>query len=544
MAQLPGGTVTFLFTDIEGSTRLLKQLRDAYGELLDDHRRLLRLAFEQAGGHEIDTQGDAFFVAFSRVKDAITAAVAAQRALVAHPWPQDVEVRVRMGIHTGEPSVGSERYVGLGLHRGARICAAAHGGQVLLSGASRAVAEDDLPDGIALRDLGLHELKDLDRPEHLFQLVAPDLPADFPPPRTSQPSHAYEGREDELAEAARAAIRRPLVRRRGALLVVFACAVAAFAGLAFVWASQRGRADVVVSANSVAVIDAETNEIVDAVEVGTGPSSIVVGEGAVWVLNGEEGTVSRIDPRTRDSQTLGTGTTPSDLAVGGGYVWLVSGCPDGTVFRLDPRSNHVEPLARPRSACRFDEPSPNYIAYGAGSLWVANGQDTTVRRIDAEDGAVEATISTPPATTGAAAGAGIATGEGAIWVNRHDAVVRIDPATNAPTAISVPHEFSWIAAGEGAVWTADNIILTGQGSEQGILWRIDPARDAAVRTIRVGTGPLGIGVGAGSVWVANSLAGTVSRVDPLENAVEETIPVGGTPRGVAVGEGVVWITVS
>ena len=161
MAQLPGGTVTFLFTDIEGSTRLLKQLRDEYGELLDDHRRLLRTAFEEAAGHEIDTQGDAFFIAFSRVRDAIAAAVAGQRALAEHAWPQGVEVRVRMGIHTGEPTVGSDRYVGLGLHRGARICAAAHGGQVLLSNASRAVAEDDLPDGVGLRDLGPHELKDI-----------------------------------------------------------------------------------------------------------------------------------------------------------------------------------------------------------------------------------------------------------------------------------------------------------------------------------------------------------------------------------------------
>src|SRR5688500_15949200 len=121
MAQLPGGTVTFLFTDIEGSTRLLKQLRDEYGELLDDHRRLLRAAFEDADGQEIDTRADAFFVAFARVRDAIAAAVAGQRALAGHAWPQGVEVRVRMGIHTGEPSVGNDRYVGLGLHRGARI---------------------------------------------------------------------------------------------------------------------------------------------------------------------------------------------------------------------------------------------------------------------------------------------------------------------------------------------------------------------------------------------------------------------------------------
>jgi streptogramin lyase len=294
----------------------------------------------------------------------------------------------------------------------------------------------------------------------------------------------------------------------------------------------------------VAVIDPETNEIVDAVEVGTGPSSVVVGEGAVWVLNGEERTVSRINPQSRESQTLGTGTTPSDLAVGGGYVWIVSSCPEGAVFRLDPRSNHIERLVALRSACHLPEPSPNYIAHAAGSLWVANIDATPVWRIDADSGAVEATIPTPPATTGAAAGAGIATGEGAVWVNRHDAVVRIDPSTNSPTTISVPHEFGWIAVGEGAVWTADNRILSGQPPDQGILWRINPARDTATGTIRVGTGALGIAVGAGSVWVASSIAGTVSRVDPREDAVDVTIRVGLTPRGVAVGEGAVWVTVS
>ena len=543
MAQLPGGTVTFLFTDIEGSTRLLKRLRDAYGELLDDHRRLLRRAFDEAGGHEIDTQGDAFFVAFPRVKDAVAAAIAGQRAIAAHTWPEGLEVRVRMGVHTAEPLVGADRYVGLGVHRGARICAAAHGGQVLLSDASRAVAEDELPDGVSLRDLGPHELKDLDRPERLFQLVASNLLVDFPPPRTGGSSVAYEGREAELAEAAGLAIRRPHQGRRRPLLAALAFAVAALAGLAFVWANQRDGADVVVRPNSVAVIDPETNEIVDAVAVGTGPSSVVVGEGAVWVLNGEERTVSRIDPQTRESQTLGTGTTPTDLAVGGGYVWIVSICPDDTVFRLDPRSNHIERLAKLPATCVTGESAPNYIAYAAGSLWVANIDDTTVFRIDAESGVVEATISTPPATTGAAAGAGIAVGEGAVWVNRHDAVVRIDPSTNAPTTIPVPHEFGGIAVGEGAVWTADNAI-PGGGPDRGVLWRIDPTRDAATRTIRVGTGALGVAVGEGSVWVASSIAATVTRVDPANDAVDEAIVVGGTPRGVAVGEGAVWLTVS
>ena len=158
MAELPSGTVTFLFTDVEGSTRLLKQLRDRYGEVLAEHRRILRAAFEEHGGQEIDTQGDAFFVAFRKATDAALAAGAAQRALAEHAWPEGGECRVRMGLHTGEPSVGDEGYHGLGVHRAARIMAAGHGGQVLLSQATCSVLEDDELPGIGLRDLGQHRL--------------------------------------------------------------------------------------------------------------------------------------------------------------------------------------------------------------------------------------------------------------------------------------------------------------------------------------------------------------------------------------------------
>jgi class 3 adenylate cyclase len=131
-AGLPSGTVTFLFTDIEGSTRLLKLLGERYGEVLDEHGRLLRESVEHHRGRQIDTQGDSFFFAFGRAKDAVAAALAAQRALVAHRWPEGAELRVRMGLHSAEPVVGEQRYVGIGVHRAARIGAAAHGGQVPL----------------------------------------------------------------------------------------------------------------------------------------------------------------------------------------------------------------------------------------------------------------------------------------------------------------------------------------------------------------------------------------------------------------------------
>jgi class 3 adenylate cyclase len=205
MSTLPTGTVTFLFSDIEGSTRLTRELGDGWGPVLADHRRLLRDAFSERGGGEVDMQGDAFFFAFARARDAVDAAVAAQRALATHEWPGDVAVRVRMGIHTGEPSVGEEGYLGLDVVRAARLCATAHGGQVLVSAVTRALLGPEAPAGVELRDLGEHPLKDLEYREHVFQVVAADLPADFGPLRTATAATPapFAGRERELASEAR-----------------------------------------------------------------------------------------------------------------------------------------------------------------------------------------------------------------------------------------------------------------------------------------------------------------------------------------------------
>jgi predicted ATPase len=159
----------------------LTRLRDGYAEVLGEHQRLLRAAFDAYGGREVHTEGDGFFVAFVRASDAIAAAVSAQRSLASWRWPEGVEVRVRIGVHTGEAEVRDDDYVGLDVHRAARICAAGHGGQVLISSSTRELVADELPGDVALRDLGEHRLKDLDRPEHLFQVVGGNLLADFPP---------------------------------------------------------------------------------------------------------------------------------------------------------------------------------------------------------------------------------------------------------------------------------------------------------------------------------------------------------------------------
>src|SRR6266700_6332288 len=207
MRSMPTGTITLLFTDIEGSTRLLQRLGERYAEVLAECRHLLRGVFEHWHGHEVDTQGDAFFVVFARATDAVSAAIAAQRALAAHAWPQGAEVCVRMGLHTGEPSLVTEGYTGVDVHQAARIMSAGHGGQVLLSQATRELVEHILPDGVALRDMGKHRLKDLQRPSHLYQLVIAGLPSDFPPLNTlnTRPNNLpfqptpFIGREKEVA---------------------------------------------------------------------------------------------------------------------------------------------------------------------------------------------------------------------------------------------------------------------------------------------------------------------------------------------------------
>ena len=169
MTSYPSGTVTFAFTDIEGSTKLLQELGDDYAEVAREHRRLVRERFGAAGGTEIDTQGDAFFFSFTRARDAVRGAVDAQRALRDHEWPRGVQVRVRMGLHTGEPTVGDEGYLGMDVVRAARIAGAGHGGQILLSETTRALVGNDLPEGVGVHDLGEANLKDVQH-EHIYEL--------------------------------------------------------------------------------------------------------------------------------------------------------------------------------------------------------------------------------------------------------------------------------------------------------------------------------------------------------------------------------------
>jgi YVTN family beta-propeller protein len=515
MSELPTGTVTLLFTDIEGSTGLLRLLgSDRYHQLLADHRRLLRAAFAEAGGREMDTQGDSFFYAFPRARAAITAAIACQRELAAHPWPEGAALRVRVGLDTAEPTVGTDHYVGLGVHRAARIMASGHGGQVLLSGTTRDLVADELPEGVRLLELGEQQLKDFEHPVRLYQLVAPGLPDAFPPLRVPR------------AEPEPATLRR---FRRFALVSVGGLLLAAIAA-AILFATRSG-GGVVVQSNSVGVIDPKTNRVVGQIGVGIGPGPLSVGAGSVWVGNRDDRTLTRISVATRAVvHTIPLDSTPTGVAAGKDVIWVAEGAA-GALARVQPQFNRViKTIRNLKGPVRVSGGSSGSVTLGGGDVWVAFG-DSTVTRVRAKsDRAVAKGLAgfSPSA---------IAYGAGAVWIANRTAntVSRFSTTTNQTVStITVGRGPSGVAVGGGSVWVADG--------DDGAVSRIDPESRSST-TIAVGHAPSGIAYGADAVWVADSQDGTVSRIDPATGKVVAEIEVGGSPEGVAFGNGLVWVTV-
>jgi predicted ATPase/class 3 adenylate cyclase len=223
MSTLPTGTVTFFFSDIEGSTRLIRQLGERYPDVLLAHHTIQREALAANGGHELRTEGDSFFIVFKSALEACAGAAAVQKMLAHHVWPDDGQVRVRIGLHTGEATLVGNEYLGLDVHRAARVASAGHGGQVLVSETTRALVDHVLAPGLTLKDLGMHRLKDLARPERLFQLTVEGLPADFPPLKTLEatPNNlptqltSFIGRDDQVREAKQLLARSRLLTLTG-----------------------------------------------------------------------------------------------------------------------------------------------------------------------------------------------------------------------------------------------------------------------------------------------------------------------------------------
>ena len=346
-------------------------------------------------------------------------AVACQRRLAEHEWPEGGELRVRMGIHTGEPAMGGERYVGLGVNRGARIAAAGHGGQVLVSQTTRELLRDDPVADVSFRDLGEHQLKDMDEPERVYQLVAPGLREDFPELKTAAPP-PFEGREGELAEAASEELARRR-RRPGRRTLMIATLRGSTRGTGGRHAADSGggsTAHASVSANTLGLIDPDGGDVGAEIPVGLAPAGVASDRDAVWVTNTGGNSVSRIDPLTNDvRQTIPVGGGPSGIAAGGGAAWVANGL-DGTVTRIDAETN------LPSQTITVGN-GPTGVAYGLGAVWVTNSTDGTVTRIDVATGRATKTF---PATVGASS---IAAGAGRLWV--------VSPATGTVAAARPAH---------------------------------------------------------------------------------------------------------
>jgi YVTN family beta-propeller protein len=505
MADHRGGTVTFVFTDIEGSTRLVHQFKDRWPAVRSAHRRIVREAFAAHGGDEVDTQGDSFFYVFGRARDAALAAADAQRGLAAHGWPEGGEVRIRVGMHTGEPVVSEEGYHGIGVHRAARIMAAGHGGQVLLSEATAVVLRDEEVSGVGVRDLGVHRLKDLDRREHVYQLVAEDLEQTFPKIRTAGEQKAY--------------YRRPLVIGAAAGVLAAAVAIPVFA---LAGGSGGGESLSAVEDNAVGVVDASSHTLNAQATGIEEPHGVASGAGAIWVSSG--GGIAEIDPRTHTvEQTIDVGNDPEGVAVNGRDVWVANSL-DGTVSRVNADTEHEIAHYTVGNA-------PTGVAVGHGSVWVTNAGDGTVTELDAGSGDVKRTIDLHAPVRG------IAYGDGSLWVTDPvgNAVIRVPVSSpTSTTTIDVGSGPSVIAYGDGSAWVANNL--------DGTVSRIDPGTNSVKDTLPVGAAPNGLAVGPDAVWVSDEVDGTLVGIDPKSRATTRT-KLGGRPEGVALADGAVWIGV-
>jgi class 3 adenylate cyclase/streptogramin lyase len=525
-------TATFVFTDIEGSTALLKQLREQYAVALADHHRILREAFAAHGGTEIDNQGDSFFVAFRRAREAVLAAADAQRALHAHEWPQGVSLRVRMGIHTGEADVAGDRYVGVSVHRAARISALGHGGQVLVSQTTEHLLEDEedrLP-GLRLRDLGEQRLKDLERPIRVYQVDIQGLPSRFAPLKASAPP-----------------ARRRLKLAAVATLLVVAAGLSAFV-------LARGESTPKVVPNSVVRIDPDTGKPTMVIPVGPAPDIVVSAGGYVWTTHhiireqksydAGDRTLTRVDPRRGEAVVVGGGLAPCGLAGDpSGDVWVANcydaggGTPRGNVVRVDAESLRFK-STWPVPSLPASE-SFRGLAYGGGSLWVSGGNRFEMYELDPSTGRRRKfALKTHPFWMAWADGSGV------LWWSSDESarLTRLTLATGAVDYSNAPED-----SNPFAVAVAGDTVFSGDLDNPRVLRVNAVGREQLPPAELPGISPaegavLGVAAASGYVWAATPEAQSIWKIDARTNAVER-IRMAYFPVGVTASGADVWVTV-
>jgi class 3 adenylate cyclase len=536
-----------LFTDIEGSTELLKRLgRDGYAAVLDEHMLLLQTAVAASEGQVVDTQGDALFCTFRSARDAVLAAIEAQRRLGAHDWPEQSSVRVRMGLHSGEPRAGEAGYIGIGVHRAARVGAAAHGGQVLLSETARALVADDLPTGVVLRDLGLHRLKDIDEPTRLYQVVADGLADRFPPPRT---------------------LPRARQRRLRLAVVVGVLAVAAVMAVILLTTGSGRAGPVPLTANSVAVLDLTTGRPVGDVALGFVPTDINAGGDQVWVLNRPARTATAIDPDTlMVTQTVGLDGDPDSQYASGSTNWVAF---TGGVDEIDSTGVTKIPLWRaPQTGavqCFV------FITGDGRHIWVSQGQRVAV--LDATSGNVLRRLRLPaePDAPANYTCYGLRYTSGTLLAIRgiaNPSIGSIDLASSSYTPIAFNPTLAvqsfgsanW-AAGFGSYWIGSQTLETKTGRFARNLTRLDQTSGDVTNKIINPAGFFNLAIDpARGVWGTGIAGAAFSatqifrfaraiRADPRSNRITAVVPLhhvpccpnGSVGNGIAVGHDRVWI---
>jgi class 3 adenylate cyclase/streptogramin lyase len=505
---------TVLFTDIVGSTDLAVEFGDRrWRELLARHHAIVRGELKRYDGKEIDTAGDGFFATFESPASAIRCACAASDGV------RELGVEIRAGIHVGECEQMGKKVGGIAVHTAARVLGAAQAGEVLVSGTTKELVGGA---GVDFEDRGTHQLKGVPGDWRLFAVDAVDRAKRSPPADPAE------------AERRRAAILpAPLLRRRrGRLLAGASAIVLAAAGTAFVL--TRGEAQIVPQPNTASRIDATSHRFAQTIPVGDQPVGVAAGEGAIWVINAGDSTVTRIDPTASPAvrATKSTQGSPTGIAAGEGSAWITTGF--GTVsgqselIAVDPASDDVQKAT--------DLPSgTNALAAGAGFLWVADTVRNEVLKINPKSHVV-APDHIPVGNQPVA----IAVLDGdapSVWVadELSDTVTRIDPSTGEPRLLGLASAPTGIAVGARSVWvtTEDNTVV-----------RLD-VQGNTLTTVGVPAGPASVAVGRDGVWVACSTARVVVRIDPRTNRVVQRLGVNGRPAGLAADpSGDVWVIVT
>src|SRR5919109_3022457 len=514
---------TFLIADVRGYTSFTHAHGDEEaGKLASRFAELAREAVSETGGEVLELRGDEALCVFRSARQALRAAVELQKRFRERVDGEPAfPLGIGVGLAAGEAVPIEGGYRGGALNLAARLCSIAGPGQILASETVTSLA--GAVDVLRFVERRPVRVKGIERPVRALEVV-PELAL----PPVPQPA-------------------RPSRRRRGLLLMAVGAAVLAAAATAAVLALTRDTDGTVTAVgNAIAAIDGDK---VTYTQVGKTPSTIAVGEGAVWVLNADDRTISKIDPETKEVETIGTGGVTTDLAVGEGAVWVGNGeqgdiASTTSVSRVDPDTTSVGetqvlPSARTtldvRPAGEFRTLGVSQLAVGAGAVWAIN-PDLSVSRIDPATGKRIAIIPTE-------AGQAIAAGREGVWViaasiDETPHILGIDPRTNKVSQeIELnTDDLTGLAVGGGSVWATD--------SEAGLLWRIEPGPDPTTRTIAVGVGATAVTYGGGAVWVANIIRDEISRVDVRTNEVTDTIRLAGTPPSVATGAGTAGVSVA